>query len=331
MALHPTHYTLHKNPLHIKQERKMISVIIPLYNKEASIATALRGVLAQTYQDFEIVVVDDGSTDGGAAVVENYGDPRIRLVRQENAGVSAARNRGIEEAKGEYVAFLDADDEWLPGYLNTQFELTQKFANCDVFVTNYEFHNEDGIVTPTIINNLSFLSEDGVMDNYFKVASSSSPPISTISIMIRIDSIRSIGGFPVGVTLGEDLLTWARLACKYSIAYTKRPLAIYNFRTQKQLVTPRRAPDRDDVVGRELYKLYRCYPSVPYLNTYIALWHKMRMVTYVRLNMKKEADLEFATIRKYMKPDKKVWVWFLLNKLPGKLLRFILFQIAKLR
>lgn len=309
----------------------MISIIIPLYNKEASIATALRGVLAQTYQDFEVVVVDDGSTDGGAAVVETFEDPRIRLIRQENAGVSAARNRGIAEARGEHVAFLDADDEWMPEYLETQHKLTEKYSHCDVFVTNYEFHNEDGVVTKTTINNLSFATEDGVFENYFEVAIASTPPICSISIMMRIEIIRSIGGFPVGVTLGEDLLTWARLACKYRIAYTKKPLAIYNFRTQKQLVTPRRAPDKDDVVGRELHNLYQQYPSIQSLDAYIALWHKMRMVTYVRLNMKKEANKEFATIRQYVKPDKKVLFWYLLNKLPGRLLRFILFQIAKWR
>ena len=134
----------------------------------------------------------------------------------------------------------------------------------------------------------------------------------------------------MGVTLGEDLLTWARLACRYHIAYTRKVMAIYNFRTPKQLVTPRRAPDEDDVVGRELANLYRDYPSTPYLNAYIALWHKMRMVTFVRLSMKKEARLEYAQIKRYVRPDKKVRFWSVLNLLPKRLLRLVLFQIAKM-
>ena len=309
----------------------MISIIIPLYNKEASIATALRGVLAQSYQDFEVVVVDDGSTDGGAAVVEQFTDPRIRLIRQANGGVSAARNRGIAEAKGEHVAFLDADDEWMPEYLSEQYRLTKKYPQCDVFVTNYEFHNEDGVVTATRINNLSFDTEDGILDNYFEVAICSSPPLWTSAVMASKKSLTSIEGFPVGVTLGEDLLTWARLACKYRIAYTRKVMAIYNFRTPKQLVTPRRAPDKDDVVGRQLAVLYKENPTILCLNAYIALWHKMRMVTYVRLSMKKEARLEYAQIKRYVRPDKKVRFWSMLNLLPKRLLRFVLFQIAKMR
>lgn len=309
----------------------MISVIIPLYNKAGSIAQALDSVLAQEYQDFEVVVVDDGSTDGGASVVENYSDARIRLVRQENAGVSAARNRGIEEARGEYMAFLDADDVWMPGYLSVQYGLTQKYPQCDVFVTNYEFHNEDGVVIATRVNKLSLDTEDGILDNYFEVAVCSSPPLWTSAVMVGKKSLTSMEGFPVGVTLGEDLLTWARLACKYHIAYTRKVMAIYNFRTPKQLVTPRRAPDEDDVVGRELANLYRDYPSTPYLNAYIALWHKMRMVTFVRLSMKKEARLEYAQIKRYVRPDKKVRFWSVLNLLPKRLLRFVLFQIAKMR
>ena len=92
----------------------MISVVIPLYNKEASIKQSLMSVLSQSYQDFEVVIVDDGSTDGSVAKVEEIQDSRIRLIRQENGGPSKARNTGVKNAKGEWVLFIDADDELLP-------------------------------------------------------------------------------------------------------------------------------------------------------------------------------------------------------------------------
>lgn len=95
----------------------IVSVIIPLYNKALYIRRALDSVLCQTFKDFEIIVVDDGSTDDGAEIVSKYLDSRITLIRQSNSGPGAARNRGVSLAKGELIAFLDADDEWLPEYL----------------------------------------------------------------------------------------------------------------------------------------------------------------------------------------------------------------------
>lgn len=205
----------------------MISVVIPLYNKEKQIASTLQSVLNQSFQDFEVVIVDDGSTDGSVDVVKRFSDPRIRVIKQKNAGVSVARNRGIEEANGEYVALLDGDDEWLPVYLETQIALAAKYPQCDVFATNYKFRNQNGQETPTIIRNLPFKSEDGVLSNYFQVASTSHPPICSISIMARKEAFLAIGGFPAGIKSGEDLLTWARLACKYKIAYSNKPLAVF--------------------------------------------------------------------------------------------------------
>lgn len=93
----------------------MISVVIPLYNKEASIAQSLKSVLSQEYADFEVVIVDDGSADGSVGVVEAINDPRIRLIKQENGGPSKARNTGVKNAKGKWILFLDADDELEPG------------------------------------------------------------------------------------------------------------------------------------------------------------------------------------------------------------------------
>ena len=103
-----------------------VSVVIPLYNKAPYIDRALRSVLAQTFQDFEVIIVDDGSTDGGAKIVKSTTDKRIKLIQQKNSGVSAARNRGIQESKSKLIAFLDADDEWKSRFLEVILRLRKK-------------------------------------------------------------------------------------------------------------------------------------------------------------------------------------------------------------
>ena len=112
----------------------MISIVIPLYNKEASIKQSLKSVLSQSYDDFEVVIVDDGSADGSVAVVEAINDPRIRLIKQENGGPSKARNTGVKNAKGEWILFLDADDEMLPGALDFFSKKIQKHTNVGMLV-----------------------------------------------------------------------------------------------------------------------------------------------------------------------------------------------------
>lgn len=232
----------------------MISVVIPLYNKEKQIAATLQSVLQQTFQDFEIVVVNDGSTDGSVAAAESVVDSRIRIIHQENAGVSVARNKGIEEAKYELIAFLDADDRWKTEYLQTQYELTQKYPDCSVFACNYEFVHADGSVHPTIVRKLPFEGQDGILSNYFEVAGCSHPPISSISIMVRKVAIQAVGGFPVGIKSGEDLLTWARLACHGKIAYSRRQLALFMLNRESSGV-PKRKPEGSDYIEREMLKL----------------------------------------------------------------------------
>ena len=114
-----------------------ISVIIPLFNKAQYVTRAIDSVFAQTYQDFEIVVVDDGSTDGGPELVQKYRDPRLRLVRQPNQGPGAARNCGIQETTAPYLAFLDADDEWLPDFLSRYLETLRTNRDCDYVVGSW--------------------------------------------------------------------------------------------------------------------------------------------------------------------------------------------------
>lgn len=293
----------------------MISVVIPLYNKEKQIAHTLQSVLNQTFQDFEIVIVDDGSTDGSIGEVKKFTDPRIRLICQKNAGVSAARNRGIEEAKSDLIAFLDADDEWKPEYLATQNYLYQKYPECSVYACNYEFRSIEGKVTPTIIRKLPFTGEDGILSNYFEVASCSHPPICSISIMVKKQAIQAIGGFPVGIKVGEDLLTWARLAVKYKMVYSCRPLSVFCLEGTDMRGKPKRIPAKDDIVGKELIKL-SMISTIPNMRHYIALWYKMRSFIYLRLGMKFKSIKEAIKSLRFYPWNYKLYVYIFINLLP---------------
>lgn len=266
----------------------MISVIIPLYNKAPYIASTLQCVLQQTYTHYEIVVVDDGSTDDGVTKVKSVKDDRIRIVQQKNGGVSAARNRGIAEACGEYVAFLDADDEWRPDYLQTQMDLVLKYPQCDVFASNYEFRNVEGKVTNTIINKLPFEGTDGVLDNYFEVASCSHPPLWTSAVMVRKAAIQSIGGFPVGIKSGEDLLTWARLAVKYQIAYSTKALSTFINSCINDNSKPKERFSEEDAVLNGLQQLYVSESNSEtkrQLKCYILRWYKIQCVIMLEIGM----------------------------------------------
>ena len=166
----------------------MISVVITLYNKEKHIRNTLKGVLGQSFQDFEIVVVDDGSTDNSVSEVQRFKDPRIRIISQTNAGVSAARNRGILESKGEFIALLDGDDEWKPDYLATQYALAENTPNA-MFCHRLRIPFKRRQNIPDNNKRLHFDSEDGVLTNYFEIASHSHPPLWTSAIMVSKNAL----------------------------------------------------------------------------------------------------------------------------------------------
>ena len=302
----------------------MISIIIPLYNKEASIATALRGVLAQSYQDFEVVVVDDGSTDGGAAVVEQFDDPRIRLIRQANGGVSAARNRGIAEAHGEHIAFLDADDEWMPTFLEEIAALIAAYPECKARATNYIF-NSNGVQSPTLLRKIPFTGERGVLTNYFEVASCSHPPMWTSAVCIDRDLLQEIGGFPVGIKSGEDLLVWARTAVRTQWAYSMKPLAQYNLGEgyDKKNLPPRRQ-DEGDPVGKALKEIYQSHPDLVGFRKYLSHWHKMRASTAIRYGERRETLKEVCLSLKYNPLNYKVAMFGVLALLPRRMRDYII-------
>jgi len=203
------------------------SVIIPLYNKEEFILRTVQSVLNQSYQNFEIVVVDDGSSDNGVEKLLELKNNKIRIVEQENAGVSAARNRGIKEAKYEYCAFLDADDEWKPNFLGTIVKLIESYPKAKAFCTAYVMQVGDSI---TRLNFVPFKhkNNDGMISNYFYSRIKGDSLISTSSACVEKNVLIELGGFVVGEKLGEDQDLWIKIALKYEIAFSHNEEAIYN-------------------------------------------------------------------------------------------------------
>lgn len=304
----------------------MISVVIPLYNKEKQIANTLQTVLNQTFQNFEIVIVNDGSTDNSVVEVEKIKDSRIRIIHQKNAGVSAVRNRGIEEAKYDLIAFLDADDEWKPEYLETQYNLYLKYPECSVLAVNYEFRDAKGKITPTIINKLPFTGEEGILSNYFEVASCSNPPLWTSAVMVKKEAIKNIGGFPVGIKSGEDLLTWAKLAVKYKIAYSRKVLAF--FVSTNSGVDQSKAElryDNQDPVLDNLLLLYKKYNSNDFKN-YIIRWYKIQCVILLEIGYNGRMRKKAIDAINFGGPKKIFYPIIFLSILPS----FVSKQIFKL-
>ena len=170
-------------------------------------------------QDFELIVVDDGSTDGGADTVLKVDDARVRLVKQPNAGVSAARNRGAQEAAADVVAFLDADDAWKPNFLETVTSLRERFPQAAVWGTAYQFFDGSGEMrTPGYRGGLPEGEEGGLLD-FFR-GEPGGCPVHSSAVLIDRTSLFDAGGFPVGIVRSEDHDTWLRLALRYSIAWS---------------------------------------------------------------------------------------------------------------
>lgn len=293
------------------------SIVIPLYNKEKYIDRTVRSVLSQTYEDFEVIVVDDGSTDNSVAVLKQFNDGRIRIVRQENAGVSAARNRGIKEAKNELIAFLDADDEWLPTYLSTIHELVLEYPVCSVFATNYIIKEEaGGKVLETCIVGLPDNFTEGIITDYFGIVSRSNPLLWTSAVVVRKQALMYIGGFPEGITSGEDLITWARLANEFHVAYTREAQSVFHSLGRPQ--NERRTNDEFDFVGLELKKIVvEQNAKLKSLKSYLGYWYKMRTSIFLEVGDTKHARSTVLRALKYSKGKKVLSIFFFLSFLPS--------------
>lgn len=226
------------------------SVIIPLYNKAPYIRKALESVFAQTYTDYELIIVDDGSTDGSFTIAKQFIDERLKikgtedevkgkensgaetngyklspinykLIRQANSGVSVARNTGVAASTGDYVAFLDADDWWEPAYLERMAQLIEDYPDAGLYACNYVYYKPGkthvALNIPTgYINYPKVYYESSVM------------PVWTGTAMVPRKVLNEVGGFREHLWMAEDFDLWIRIALKYKVVFLNEPLAYYN-------------------------------------------------------------------------------------------------------
>lgn len=217
----------------------MFSVVIPLYNKQHTILRTLYSVLTQTCAEFEIVLIDDGSSDESVELIEGHiKDPRLRIIRQPNQGVSVARNRGVEEAKHRYVAFLDADDEWLPTYLEKVGEAIVRFPEAGMYCTpalHRSLVTGQGhyYIVPDLKGQIQKI-------DYFRdpkrLGGQTSGVVVSKKIFNDVKENYEGGGFPVGLNLNEDWACFQTIALVSPAVYIGYSLSIRNTQVPGQLV-----------------------------------------------------------------------------------------------
>ncbi len=203
-----------------------------------------------------------------------------------------------------------------PEFLEEIAALIAEYPECKARATNYIF-NSNGVKSPTILRKIPFTGERGVLTNYFEVASCSHPPVCSICVCIERALLQEIGGFPVGIKSGEDLLTWARIAVRTQWAYSMRALAQYNLGEgyDKKNLPPRRQ-DEGDPVGKALKIIYKNHPKQVGLRKYISHWHKMRASVAIRYGERRETLKEVGCSLKYNPLNYKVALFAVLALLP---------------
>lgn len=293
------------------------SVIIPLYNKAAYIQNTLKTVLEQEFFDFEIIVVDDGSTDNSDQIVKSISDERIHYFYQENQGASQARNKAIELASGEYLALLDADDVWDSHHLKTINQLIIEHPKQKVFATGIRIQDQYGIQEAKY----DLIDPEKKIIDFFK--NSLAAPILSGSTTVFHNSIpEEIGKFDTEIFSNQDTDYWIRIGMKYPVVFTPKTTTTYTF-----------------VLGSLSNKRYSFNQKTDFskFDQYLKSNHDLaKYISYNRLSAyinctlvgdnKNAKALKNKIERKYLNRSQKI----ILN-LPSFTLKFLIFMKEKLK
>ncbi|MCW5520692.1 glycosyltransferase family 2 protein [Aureitalea sp. L0-47] len=216
------------------------SVAIAVYNKQDYIGKTLESVLNQTYRNFEVIIVNDGSQDKSEEVILSFNDPRVKYSRQENTGAGAARNAAISKATKPWIALLDADDIWYPDYLEEQSRLIQKFPSEKVFATNSMIHRDGKFLT----RDYSFtLPKEDTVFNFFEASLRDSLLNSSLTV-VHSDVLSEVNYYDTSIKSGQDTDLWVKIGLRYNVVFSPKVCGYYEINETSLFESARKVSEK---------------------------------------------------------------------------------------
>ena len=277
----------------------MISVIVPFYNEEKYLNRCLDSIINQTYKDLEIILIDDGSNDGSFDIASKYEskDKRIKIFRQNNQGLSSARNKGLDNCNGEYILFVDANDEILPTMIEELYDLLIR-NNCDISVCSIKQINSDNHTTQNNIETITIINNDDKYDMIQKDPVRSVVQWNKLFKRYIFDDLR----FPKGRLHEDEFVIHKELYKAKSIAYTDRQLYLY-YRNPESITLNMDMSNRYDIVSayKDRIDFFKQINQLKYLNNTYCLLKLFVIITNIKKNNFNDSDNYLDKINMIMK------------------------------
>lgn len=308
----------------MNENQPYFSVVVPLYNKQSHVRETIETILSQTYQDFEIVVVNDGSKDDSLKIVESIKDSRLRIINQENQGVSVARNNGIKASKAEYIVFLDADDIWLLDFLENIYKMTIQFPEAGMYATKYNLVDKNGEQKEIRVKGLPSHNYIGIIPNYFKTLALGNNPTWTSALCIpKKIFIENDIWFPAREKYGEDQYVWSRIAILFDVIFNTKVCALYMIEAENNTINnilKEKEPHKSFIDLIEFREQIQNIEEKKYFDVYI----QQHIWMIILINIKNNNKLKAAKqLFKYKLPLRKKMIFLFLFFTPSKVIYFL--------